>query len=56
MNLEMVVWPFLHDLAPPDKKAPKQQLRLDRLLRPTQTGLERLGEAGRPATCEVKRR
>lgn len=22
-NLEMVVWPFLHDLAPPDKKAPR---------------------------------
>ena len=23
MNLEMVVWTFLHDLAPPDKKAPQ---------------------------------
>jgi hypothetical protein len=23
MDLEMVVWPFLHDLAPPDQKAPR---------------------------------
>lgn len=23
MNIEMVVWPFLHDLAPPDRKAPR---------------------------------
>jgi hypothetical protein len=23
MNLEMVVWPFLHDLAPPDEQAPR---------------------------------
>ena len=23
MKLEMVVWPFLHDLAPPDKKSPR---------------------------------
>jgi hypothetical protein len=23
LNLEMVIWPFLHDLAPPEKKAPR---------------------------------